>query len=553
MRRTELSKESGPRSSNAFWSLTGVTAGMILLSVWMRLPSCGESFWLDELHSAWVVWDGPSQIADRARIGNQTPAYFWGLWGWRQLVGDSEWALRASSVIAVALSIAIVCRHFGRVGSGIFGAVVAGAVLTMERQSLFYGTELRPYAWLLPLSGWMVTASINPFHSVRRRVVVWTWTGIVAMHLQPTALLVWSAAAVVIFAGDRRVVWFDRTVVACLIAFGLSACRVIASLATSTWELRERWSVFARPNELADLWRMWPTLWLGLLPAVAIAAIWLRSRKADVHASRSGDITPNRWTTPVRLAAAWLATAAVITMAVFGLAWTQRLSLWHPRYLLALLPIMAVVAGTAVDGLGGNERGGGGNGRVRLAIQITLALAMVGGMLWEQQTYIPLMNGRRTMVVRGEDWRSAAAALRQATQPPAVPVALDEAVSVPSIFLDAGLVETAHYRQRYLEAGQPLPELISDYLTFPFRGPYRVENAEVTPMIERGFQGDSADGLNASGHLLVYRMPAERLTIRSLRGRPDAAAKVGFGGVTVIAVPGVGRENVVSGDAPPPR
>ena len=41
------------------------------VAIAIRLPSCGESFWLDELHSAWAVQDG-FEFGRRTRVARQS-------------------------------------------------------------------------------------------------------------------------------------------------------------------------------------------------------------------------------------------------------------------------------------------------------------------------------------------------------------------------------------------------------------------------------------------------------------------------------------------------
>ena len=73
---------------------------IVVVTAAFRLPSCRESFWLDELHSAWAVSDAFSEVAPRAAIGNQTTGYFHLLWFWSAIVGSGELPMRLSSVIA---------------------------------------------------------------------------------------------------------------------------------------------------------------------------------------------------------------------------------------------------------------------------------------------------------------------------------------------------------------------------------------------------------------------------------------------------------------------
>ena len=44
-----------------------------VLGAYLRGRCAGESLWVDELHTAWVVADGWQEVAPRARIGNHSP------------------------------------------------------------------------------------------------------------------------------------------------------------------------------------------------------------------------------------------------------------------------------------------------------------------------------------------------------------------------------------------------------------------------------------------------------------------------------------------------
>ncbi|MEZ6075018.1 MAG: hypothetical protein R3C56_04880 [Pirellulaceae bacterium] len=47
-----------------------------------------ESLWLDELHTSWVVAGPWSDVASRARQGNQSPLFFWVLGGLTKTLGN---------------------------------------------------------------------------------------------------------------------------------------------------------------------------------------------------------------------------------------------------------------------------------------------------------------------------------------------------------------------------------------------------------------------------------------------------------------------------------
>ena len=142
-----------------------------MIAIAIRVPSCYESFWLDELHSAWCVWDSFGEVFPRADIGHQTPFYFAGLWVWKQLVGTSEVALRFSSVMAVAASCAVLVWGVSRWSKSVAAGTATGLVMALETNSLFFGTELtglsdtvldQADAWLkIPMMGFTESFNIS--------------------------------------------------------------------------------------------------------------------------------------------------------------------------------------------------------------------------------------------------------------------------------------------------------------------------------------------------------------------------------------------------------
>ena len=96
------------RPSTSIFGIGTASLAVFCTAIILRVPSCYESFWIDELHSAWVVWDSLGDVTPRAKLGHQSPFYFVGLWFWKQIVGGGEVALRLSSILAVALSIGLV-------------------------------------------------------------------------------------------------------------------------------------------------------------------------------------------------------------------------------------------------------------------------------------------------------------------------------------------------------------------------------------------------------------------------------------------------------------
>jgi len=116
------------------------------LAFWLRVVQIGESLWLDELHTSWVVADGAQQLAPRSAVGNQSPAYFALVWSVTRVAGASEFWLRLPSVLAgVALAVGahlVIVRWTACWSAGLLAAVL----VALDRNCVFYGQEARTYA-----------------------------------------------------------------------------------------------------------------------------------------------------------------------------------------------------------------------------------------------------------------------------------------------------------------------------------------------------------------------------------------------------------------------
>ena len=71
-----------------------------LLGTAVRLYQVGESLWVDELHTAWVISDRLVDLPHRAAMGNTSPLYFYLPWAATRLFGVGEFAVRLPSLAA---------------------------------------------------------------------------------------------------------------------------------------------------------------------------------------------------------------------------------------------------------------------------------------------------------------------------------------------------------------------------------------------------------------------------------------------------------------------
>ncbi len=135
--------------TNPFWRRLGrgcLLASVVGLAFWLRIVQVGESLWLDELHTAWVVADGGQQLVPRAAVGNQSPVYFALVWSVAKLAGASEFWLRLPSVLAGTALAAGAYFAVVRWTACWSAGILAALLVAVDRNCVFYGQEARAYA-----------------------------------------------------------------------------------------------------------------------------------------------------------------------------------------------------------------------------------------------------------------------------------------------------------------------------------------------------------------------------------------------------------------------
>ena len=164
------------------WSHWLMLAGITALAGVLRLWQIHESLWVDELHTSWCVQGGFWQVSERAMAGNQSPLYFYLVWGVTRLLGESEFTLRLPSLLAgIALPgmTWLLVRQVWQDGDNQslereheqaswsardWSALLAALLVAVDHASIFYSTEARPYACLKLLAvGVMITALNDQF------------------------------------------------------------------------------------------------------------------------------------------------------------------------------------------------------------------------------------------------------------------------------------------------------------------------------------------------------------------------------------------------------
>lgn len=491
---------------------------IVLGAAWLRGWQVTESLWLDELHTSWVVADAVDVVAPRARAGNQSPLYFWLVWGVVRLCGHTEWALRLISLVSgVVLVVAVawlVWRWTGVVGSSLLAALL----LALNRDCIFYAQEARPYA-LIQLSAVfhaaLFVAMLKRPTRTNRAMFVGGAGWLFYLHYTTFLFLVAEGVAGLVLWGCRRQrmayrwPWpaVDAGLIACLFLPAIPHLLEIA-------ERRENWERIVRAWPPPQALQVAVVL-LGVVPAVAVLLSALfHGRSRLRYVDRVPTVSTACWfLIPILLA--WLSTAG------------QVAALCMVRYVVASVVGAIVFAALCHGRLYGRRESQAGSARESLvspSVQwwrgiparlawfsrrggikhrwgaAALACLLIGGTLFTNGIAWRIWHDGRVIPDRNEAWDRATAWLQTELQRTPDP-----------LFMCAGLME-----DRALE--QDADEELVEYCLFPLLGIYRVRAPHLEPL-----PTTAGVGLTPLQQRLVRRHQGMWLIVRA---RPSTTRRI---------------------------
>ncbi len=435
-----------------------------------------ESLWVDELHTSWTVAGDFSDVASRARAGNQSPLFFWFLFGLNRTLGFLSLAhggffpaglwLRLPSIVCWS-ALVCVCLRVGRggvgrggVGRGGVGAMLVAILvwLLVDRVQLFYATEARVYAavQLVSLLAWLAVWRIGAREGsdVVDKQYVWIWCGlsVLLVFLHITAVLAvacqiaWGTLLVIGLSRDQRI-WRSGGLMIWGGGVAVVSIAVVAALFLSArvWEHRAQWDSFAGEATL--------TSFLGLFPLAAYAVPLALARIVDylsrVRGKECGPTLRRRLPLlNITLSSRglwWVATLGP-WLAAWGVTALNVAPIFHRRFVIVSAVPLIILAAMEV-------------GRIqRPSLRWSAVLGVAAWLAVSQGTLDNWRSGHWFGWQRWEGWRQATSALNTQVQ------VGDE------LWCASGLVEAAG-------ATLPLNDELSRYLSFPLRGAYSVRDS----------------------------------------------------------------------------
>lgn len=179
----------------------------------------GNSLWLDETITAWIVKDGLRELIARSiEYQGQSPLYFLGPWSFSQLFGFNETSLRSPSLVYNLVTVAALYRLFVTIAGTVVAGYSAGgfAIIASASPEL---QSARPYALalclfalaLLFLVRWALTA---------RWIMMVCFTisasGVLYAHyLFGLGFLLFPI--ILIFLGKQRIIGFTHFIIATIL------------------------------------------------------------------------------------------------------------------------------------------------------------------------------------------------------------------------------------------------------------------------------------------------------------------------------------------------
>ncbi|MDQ0370594.1 mannosyltransferase [Catenuloplanes indicus] len=294
----------------------------MLLLVTALISITGPGFSWDEVATADIARRTPAEIwALMRHVDGVLGPYYLLMHVWTGLAGTSEAVLRLPQVIAMALAAGLTGELGRRLFTPLTG-LTAGLLLVIMPNSYRYAAEARPYAFSVLFS----VLSLLLLHLALRRPARRRWTGYAVSvlclglsHIVGVSVL--AAHAVIVLRRDRRL----------LRAWAVTAAVVLVLLAPLVLLGADQQSgqvAWIKPLSTATLRRS-PAEIVG-----SAAAAWLLIGLVLAFTWRS------RFIEPVALCAAPMVALAAYSLVVGPL--------WVPRYLLVVLPPLALLAAAIV-------------------------------------------------------------------------------------------------------------------------------------------------------------------------------------------------------------
>ncbi|MEM7559555.1 MAG: hypothetical protein AAF394_10555, partial [Planctomycetota bacterium] len=325
-------------------------------------------------------------------------------------------------------------------------AAISVCWFCLDRSQLFYASEARAYALLQLvqflgwLCAWQYIRPKNAANMPTRFLFLWGLSAAIGLHLHFMAALAILWQGMVFLA----VITLRKTTKTA-IAFSITAtCTAAICFPTITqgvpvWQRRDQWQSFAGNTDWYYAATMFPLVSLLVLPTLVLCLD--RITRSYHEASSPAKIEPSKlWSKTLF----WLVAFAGPWFTAWAVTAVKLAPVFHSRYVLCCaIPLVALGICLVAQ-------------IQRRSLQVA-AVSIGFCCLFYSQGYLQVWQaGQLIGWQRGEGWRAASAWIK------------DHIATGDEIWCVAGLIEGENL-------SLPISERLDEYLTFPFRGAYKVQ------------------------------------------------------------------------------
>jgi hypothetical protein len=241
--------------------------------------------------------------------------------------GDSELALRASSVLMSALACGVVAAGVAQQTRVLASGAIAGLMLAIDPHSLFFGTELRVFPAILLIAACTCWAwSVNRRSVSTRSAIAVVGLILLAALVQPTSIAVLGCLAIwpiaMFFTPDGitrpKLFWLWGVALTCVAL--VIAWQLAGEVLMTAWKHRGQWAALGSARNFRQIETLWRWKTMAIIPAsLAIVAVVIdRFRSREIVGVRPAhSIRISDWARPMAL--------VLVATAVF---WTLSIH-WH--------------------------------------------------------------------------------------------------------------------------------------------------------------------------------------------------------------------------------
>lgn len=349
--KSPLQPNTPSRPVARWWIFAGAAAVLFVAFV-LRVSGLGsQSLWYDEGFSVYL---SRQPIPDLIRLTAQDihpPLYYLLLQGWKELTGETEFALRYLSLVFGVLLVAAVGAATRRASRSQLAALIAAGIAAIAPANVWYSQETRMYsllALLTALSCERLIAAVSQFEAFGRvsvrPVAAWTLFNVLLAYTHSFGLFVIAAQGVglTVWWMSGRARW--KTIPLFGAGFALTALAFVPWMFPTLGRLDQDESFLAGT---LDPFLVVAQVRQHLIAGPTVEGIWVQIAVAATQILTLAGIVVFRR----RLGANLVLVSGLLIPLLLLLAISWNRPKYQPRYLYETIPPLQVLMGPGAAGL----------------------------------------------------------------------------------------------------------------------------------------------------------------------------------------------------------